>query len=957
MKSNFFSFAILLCLACGAFAQNHPAVFSNDPTQSAEIAFTENKGQVVDQYSNPRPDVLYGVMAGELAVHIKKNGVSYQLHRVDSYKDLGIRKKQKVVDRMTIYRVDLTWLNVNTNFTQTEDEALPGYSNYYLAGCPDGALYVKSFSGVTLKNLYKGIDLHYYEKSGELKHDYIVAAGADYRQIKLKVEGAEIVQTPDGSLLFRTPFGAIQEAAPVAYQNNRKVDARWKITGNILEFEITGYDPMSELIIDPVTRVWGSYYGGSYGDRGDGCSIDANGNVFMTGFTNSTNNSLIATSGSHQVTSGSTGDGYLVKMDASGVRQWGTYYGGSGLDVAYSCTNDASGNIYVTGYTGSQTGGAISTSGSHQPALGGDYDAYLVKFNTNGVRQWGTYYGGWGDEEGTSCAVDPSGNVYLCGFTTSDNGISIATPGVHQPTWGGGNFNYYDAFLVKFTSSGVRLWGTYYGGNYPDFGESCTTDLSGNVYMAGYAGTGGQTVIASPGSHQAYAGGGDAFLVKFNTSGIRLWGTYYGGSGQDYAQSCATDVVGNVFLAGRTAPSTINNISTQASHQISYGGGLTDAFLAKFNNNGVRLWGTFYGGPGDEEAFACRADALGNAYLTGTTSVNTGTILATANSHQPVYGGGDSDAFLSKFNATGVRQWGTFYGGNGDDEGLSCAADNNGNVYLSGETDSNGGISTSGGHQQSLVGFTDAFLVKFYACNAPAQPSPIAGGTLVCTPSGAKVFSIAAIGGATVYTWSLPSGWSGSSNTNSISASPGTTGVLSAAAGNSCGVSVQRTLQLAVYPKPVVTASTSSSLLCEGETATLTGGGAASYTYSPGGAGSAIQVTPVVTTIYTVTGVGANGCAGTTTLVQNVDACARLSDRNSEKGFKLYPNPTSGVINFETESPGSIVVMNALGQVVYSNSFNIGHHELNLMNLQEGIFLLNVTHGEYTRCVKMVKVR
>jgi len=137
-------------------------------------------------------------------------------------------------------------------------------------------------------------------------------------------------------------------------------------------------------------------------------------------------------------------------------------------------------------------------------------DAFLVKFNSSGVRQWGTYYGGTVNDEESSCATDASGNVYLAGRTKSTT--AIATTGAHQTTYGGG---YYDAFLVKFNSSGVRQWGTYYGGTGTDEGRSCATDTSGNVYLAGY--TQSTTGIATTGAHQTtYGGSSDAFLVKFD---------------------------------------------------------------------------------------------------------------------------------------------------------------------------------------------------------------------------------------------------------------------------------------------------------------------------------------------------------------------------------------------------------------------------------------------------------
>ena len=152
------------------------------------------------------------------------------------------------------------------------------------------------------------------------------------------------------------------------------------------------------------------------------------------------------------------------------VRAWGTYYGGATYDIGTSSSTDASNNVYLTGNSEANSGTVIATSGSHQSILGGNRDAYLVKFNSGGIRQWGTYYGGVGFELANSCATDASGNVYMLGITQSSVGTVIASPGSHQSTYGGGAASSADAFLVKFNSNGIRQWGTYLRRNWNRIG-------------------------------------------------------------------------------------------------------------------------------------------------------------------------------------------------------------------------------------------------------------------------------------------------------------------------------------------------------------------------------------------------------------------------------------------------------------------------------------------------------
>ena len=461
-------------------------------------------------------------------------------------------------------------------------------------------------------------------------------------------------------------------------------------------------------------RAWGTYYTGTGQvwpngeDRGQACITDAAGNVYMVGTTNS--NSDIATVGAHQTIcaggdtiGGFSGtDAFLVKFNSSGVRQWATYYGGSEWDYGISCAIDASGNVYMIGSTSSTSG--IATAGAHETTVN---DGFLVKFNSSGVRQWGTYFEG----NGNACATDASGNVYIVGLTNSTSGI--ATAGAHQTVMSGSG----DAFLVKFNSSGVRQWGTYFGGPFNggsanETGISCATDASGNIYMVGK--TPSTSGIATVGAHQT-AGGTqffDAFLVKFNSTGVIQWGTYYDGLGDTQPNSCATDASGNVYMAGQVFQELLpdSGISTPGAHQTTYGGGFTDAFLVKFDPNGVRQWGTYYGGSSVEEGTSCAIDPSGNVYIAGHTGSTTG--IATAGAHQTVFGGGGLDGFLVCFNSSGVRQSGTYYG-----EGFvsGCASDASGNVYIAGITQSSSGIATAGAHQTANgnSGYNDAFLVKF----------------------------------------------------------------------------------------------------------------------------------------------------------------------------------------------------------------------------------------------------
>lgn len=383
---------------------------------------------------------------------------------------------------------------------------------------------------------------------------------------------------------------------------------------------------------------------------------------------------------------------------------WSTYFGGTENDWAHGTVVDGSGNVYIAGTTSSSSG--IASGGFDNSLSAGSTDAYLAKFNSNGVLQWATYYGSVGDEEGYSCAIDGSNNVYLAGTTTTTSGIGS---GGHQTTHGGQK----DAFLVKFNSSGTRQWATYYGGNEHDEGNSCSTDGSGNVYLGGS--TSSTSGIATAGSHGPTGGTNVAFLVKFNSSGTRQWGTYYGyffaSTANTRINALCTDALGNVFAAGTTSQAEAVAIAN-GGHDNSFSGAGTDAFMVKFNSSGVRQWGTYYGyNDGTTNGNACATDASNNVYLLGGTRATR--FMATTGSHQPAHAssGSNNDAILAKFDASGNRLWATYYGGTAFDVGYALAIDNSDNVYMAGVTGSGSGIA-DGGHQNTIGGDSDAFLAK-----------------------------------------------------------------------------------------------------------------------------------------------------------------------------------------------------------------------------------------------------
>ena len=365
---------------------------------------------------------------------------------------------------------------------------------------------------------------------------------------------------------------------------------------------------------------------------------------------------------------------------------WASYYGGAGTKVTAAQYDPVNNTVYICGVTTDSLG--IATVGSHKPIFGPyatnlstlfKKELFIARLDTAGNRIWATYFGGEMRTYIPSLSIDPAGNVYLSGVTSSLTGITLNGFYDTTPHRGAG-------FLTKFNPQGQQLWGSYYSLPVPlaegtaHIGWRTAFDSAANVYLI--AGTRVTQGVATPGSFQEqldtakeptpplpyfdWPYNGDAFLVKFDSSGTRLWGTYYGGENTDNGIAVYAEPSGNVFIAGITSVTSSSGNASNAVF-VSPGAfldtviiGQSSGFLAKFDANGNRLWGTLIGGDDATYIMNIQGDAYGNIYVYGITgsSINIGT----PGTHQPVYNG-LGDAFLMKFNGAGQRIWGTYFGG------------------------------------------------------------------------------------------------------------------------------------------------------------------------------------------------------------------------------------------------------------------------------------------------------
>lgn len=695
-----------------------PASFSiaksNNGGQKGGLYFIENRGQIKDQHSSVRADIQFAMQTPGMNLFAGNGQLHYQFYKNDfREKDLPARLMREYVAHkdyveskepmvtVSTYRMDVELVGANINAPYEIADVKAYYENYYLDNGPEEGIRANTFGKITYKNVYENIDWVIYLKGDQLEHEFVIKQGGDASKIKLRYTGQTSLKiNSDGSITASTPMGTIHEQAPVCITaGTGSVSSSFQLNGNVLSYKVSKGGAM---IIDP-TLEWSTYYGPDSNNTSQyNMASDVAGNIYSCGLTYAPTTANVATVGAHQDVYGGNCDAFLIKFDTSGNRVWGTYYGGNGGDWANGCALDMHGNLFMLGTTNSSS--AMSTPGSQQPANGGGWDAFLCRFTPAGTRIWGTYAGGFSTDYPQGIACDALGHVYISGSADSYN--NIATVGSFRAVHGGG----HDDFLIEYDTLGVRQWGTYFGGNSDDF-NGVVSAAGYQVYVAGF--TSSTTGIGTLGAHQMnFAGGTDAFAMRFNPDGTMIWGSYFGGVDPESVGGLTNDA-GVLYLIGSTNSDT--GIATPGCYQATRSG-LSDAFLIAINPElGTRLWGTYFGGSGDENTDLSRisADGYGNVLINGYTNSTTG--IATAGAWQTTFGGGGQDAFFAKFSPLGTIWWSTYFGGTGEELGRGCTFDGKA-VYLCGQTNSPDHIATPGSFLSHSTGGTfylQGFIAKF----------------------------------------------------------------------------------------------------------------------------------------------------------------------------------------------------------------------------------------------------
>jgi hypothetical protein len=414
------------------------------------------------------------------------------------------------------------------------------------------------------------------------------------------------------------------------------------------------------------------------------------------------------------------------------VLSYSTYLGGNNTDEGIGIALDVAGNMYMTGTTASTNFPTTRGAFQRRATNANTFDAYVAKLSADGrTLIYATYLGGKNFERAFGIGVDAAGNAAIAGITHSTN---FPTKNAFQSASADPSL-LGDVFVSVLNANGTALlYSTYLSGSARDEAGGLALDPAGSIYITGETRS---TNFPTANAFQPNYGGGssDAFVAKIDPSksgaASLVYSTYLDGSGWAVGWAIDVDAQGNAYVAGGTGSAdfpTLNGLQPPAP-------GTINAFVTKLNPAGSALiWSTLLGGSDDDRATGIAVDSQGSAYVTGRTW---STDFPTLNAFQPVGGGGNSDAFVSKLSFDGATlslAYSTYLGGSGGENYISheqagIAVDGLGNAYVTGATSSID-FPTQNPFQASYGGQWDAFVAKVSPDGSELLFSTYLGGSL-----------------------------------------------------------------------------------------------------------------------------------------------------------------------------------------------------------------------------------
>jgi hypothetical protein len=402
-----------------------------------------------------------------------------------------------------------------------------------------------------------------------------------------KVDSIVVTVDPPGTLVWTRQFGTNEgdDATSVAVDANGNVYASGYTTGALEGSNAGGDDAFVRSYDGEGNLRWTRQFGTTSDDNALGVGADVSGNVYVAG----------NTGGALEASNAGSYDAFVRSYDSDGNLRWTRQFGTSDFDYAGRIAVDANGDVYAAGVTF----GALEGSNA------GDGDVFVRSYDRDGNLRWTRQFGTSSTEDANGIATDANGNVYATGVTY----------GALEGSYAGAA----DAFVRSYDRDGNLRWTRQFGTSSTEIANGVATDAHGHVYSAGY------TTGALEGSN---AGAADAFVRSHDRDGNLRWTRQFGTSSNEYAYEVATDANGYVYTAGYTYG------ALEGSHA-----GAADVFVRSYDSDGNLRWTRQFGTSSSDYAYGIATDASGNAYTAGSTS---GALAGTS--------AGLSDAFIRKYS-------------------------------------------------------------------------------------------------------------------------------------------------------------------------------------------------------------------------------------------------------------------------------------------------------------------
>ena len=689
---------------------------------------------------------------------------------------------------------------LGTDVSPEGQDLLEGQSNYLIGA--DSKKWIRNiphFRQIEYDQLYPGISLAFYGNGDALEHDFQLAPGADPSQILFRFEGAESVSiSADGDLEVRAAGQTLLLCKPLAYQTTASgrtdVEAGFSLRRDgAIGFRVGAYNLARPLVIDPVF-VFSSYLGGTGGDTAAAVTTDASGNIYLTGYTSSTD---FPTANPEQPYMGGCDpyagclNVFITKLNPSGTALiYSTYLGGSSQDSGSSIVVDGSGDAIVAGFATSSDfpkAGAIQSPNCQI----NNSCFFLASLTPDGsALNYSGMIGGSGPNVNGDVghvAVDSSGNAYLTGYT-EDPSFQITAGTLATSVVGDGN---PELFVLKVDSTGKLIYSTVVPGNATQgstFNNNqfipmgTAVDASGQVTVAGFAGLGlpttsGVVQATFPNNTTNVQEPTAGFVLQINATASAVnFASYLPGT--DNASAMTVDSKGNLYFAGWTGetdlPTNANayqktvlpptNGDASSGYVLELTSGASAAVAATYLNGTTAGYWEF------TSLTAIELDSKGNIFVGGETGAPDFPLQDPFTTvHES--SGTVADMVLAEVDPTmSTLLFGSFldstdagYGGSGFS---GIAIDRSDNLIVAGTTFSRDFPTTASSFEPELPPVAETgttYLHTFIAKIDMATPAPSA-----CLPTASISFGSAVVGASTTQTLNVTNCGNAPMNLSSI---------------------------------------------------------------------------------------------------------------------------------------------------------------------------------------------